>query len=360
MYKLCICDTSVFTIEDISGLVDLLPKSRRERYDKFMFERDKIHTVLEYFIVKQMLGFSENVDFVYGKNGKPSIPGKLNFNISHSGNIMVVAVAEAEIGVDIEKNVKPSKELVDRILSENEQDDYNKFGEKEFTKLWTQKEGYIKYYGGTIADGMKHILTDTHMVEFFFYDFKNYQICVCLTSKIRPTDSIKKRIENKPLDPNVVGVIHQDDGTEQYFEEGNEFNIKQMIVSKNKKILALNNRVSKIVKDMAVNRSKVLKFGFSKIFSKVKFFTESQLKAMFGKGSKSERHRLISSIYKTIFVLDDEEMVPGMDYFGELIMFNPAIQDVVTINQVGINENGKVIVYDVNSKEEEFAKQKSK
>ncbi len=63
----------------------------------------------------------EDVAFVAGPQGKPECPAtRLRFNLGHSGERAVVALAEdVEVGVDVERTGRTSR-AVERTLSDGE------------------------------------------------------------------------------------------------------------------------------------------------------------------------------------------------------------------------------------------------
>ena len=101
----------------------------------------------------------EALSFDYSKYGKPALSDmyaaqKLNFNLSHTAGMMLLAVArERRIGVDVEKirsdfNVL---EIAERFFSPQEQSRLRNIPEISqydvFFGCWTRKEAYIKAKG---------------------------------------------------------------------------------------------------------------------------------------------------------------------------------------------------------------------
>ncbi|MBR8645092.1 4'-phosphopantetheinyl transferase superfamily protein [[Brevibacterium] frigoritolerans] len=95
----------------------------------------------------------QNIQFVLGENGKPHLAGgRIHFNISHSGDWVVVGIHNDSIGVDIEevkdfniyeiaKSTFSSEELMYLIKSP-------KANQIEiFFKMWTLKESWLKCIG---------------------------------------------------------------------------------------------------------------------------------------------------------------------------------------------------------------------
>ena len=100
----------------------------------------------------------------FGSNGKPEIEG-IFFNLSHSKNMVICAISDKVVGCDIEQvSVAPEK-VADRFFSEAEQRYLSQYsGEeknKEFYRLWTMKESYMKMTG----EGMRLPL---HQFELHF------------------------------------------------------------------------------------------------------------------------------------------------------------------------------------------------
>ncbi|MBR4608601.1 MAG: 4'-phosphopantetheinyl transferase superfamily protein, partial [Lachnospiraceae bacterium] len=92
----------------------------------------------------------------YGKNGKPYwVELPYYFSLSHSGDLVALAVSEQEIGLDVQKVTGTDwKKLAGRFFAQEEQRELEKLceiseelGRKEFFRLWCQKESYGKMTG---------------------------------------------------------------------------------------------------------------------------------------------------------------------------------------------------------------------
>lgn len=90
--------------------------------------------------------------------GKPYLKGQTNvfFNISHCKNLVVCAISDHKIGIDVEsRNRRVTDVLAKKILGATEWNQYQKSENPSFTllKFWTLKESYLKYVGtGLIHD----------------------------------------------------------------------------------------------------------------------------------------------------------------------------------------------------------------
>ena len=96
-----------------------------------------------------------------GEHGKPRLadgPRRLSFNLSHSGGLVLIAVAVGrEIGVDLER-IEPSRDvmaLAERALSSDGAAAVRCAGPVEraalFFALWTEHEARLKCLGTGIA-----------------------------------------------------------------------------------------------------------------------------------------------------------------------------------------------------------------
>ncbi len=94
----------------------------------------------------------------YGENGKPYFRDfPLQFNLSHSGNYVLCAVSEEEIGADIQQHCGKNVEKISgRFFSKREAEaiaaeQAGEEREKLFYRLWARKEAYGKLTGKGIA-----------------------------------------------------------------------------------------------------------------------------------------------------------------------------------------------------------------
>lgn len=136
------------------------PKTYQNKIRKFKRWQDAQLSILGRFLLKYGLQqidkyFDEN-EFRFNSNSKPYLEAEnLEFNISHSGNIVVCAISNrCEIGIDIE--IVKDIEVADfrTQMTENE---WKKIFNAEnvcssFFDYWTQKEAVLKAQGSGIID----------------------------------------------------------------------------------------------------------------------------------------------------------------------------------------------------------------
>ncbi len=86
------------------------------------------------------------------KSGKPFLPrGELRFSLTHADSFLAVAVGKEEVGLDAEKkDRRPTEALLLRMTASERRED--------FSLLWTAKEAYVKYRGGTLAQLLPHLV----------------------------------------------------------------------------------------------------------------------------------------------------------------------------------------------------------
>ena len=107
---------------------------------KYFIEKSSLPSTRAKEIIKEQLG----AEVLYEKNGKPYTE-KAPVSISHSGEFVLVGINKKEIGVDIEI-IKPfDSRLIKRYFSKNEEDYLKCY--KDFFKVWTVKEAYLKLTG---------------------------------------------------------------------------------------------------------------------------------------------------------------------------------------------------------------------
>lgn len=91
----------------------------------------------------------------HGPLGKPFFPGypHIHFNLSHSGPYALCALGDRPLGVDIEA-LRPRKDTLPAgVFTPEEYSWYMEQGGgwSAFYTLWTRKESWAKYHGGSVA-----------------------------------------------------------------------------------------------------------------------------------------------------------------------------------------------------------------
>lgn len=147
--------------EDILSNMPYLSSTEKSRLDKYRFTIDKfrfgIGRIAIRLLCSKQLGIDPaEIHLTFNPYGKPKIVQNkdLQFNISHSGNSIVLGLGiEHEIGVDIEEHndIIDHIDLAKCVFSESEQNQLlNAQSDKiveGFYNGWTLKESFIKAMG---------------------------------------------------------------------------------------------------------------------------------------------------------------------------------------------------------------------
>lgn len=141
------------------------------RAARFRFTRDRERFVAARGLLREILSLYLDVEavqlsFGYGTNGKPSLAayGALRFNVSHSLDTVLIAVAyKREIGVDIEHvhDYVAVEEIASTVFSTPERHALSRIDSEArrmaFLQFWTRKEAYIKADGRGVSLPLEHI-----------------------------------------------------------------------------------------------------------------------------------------------------------------------------------------------------------
>lgn len=155
MYKVYLFEQlELVTEEFIDYIIPLLPEERVKKTMRFRSITDKKNCVIAFLMLKIALKQNFHIsDFIlqYGKYGKPYLAdhSDVYFNISHCSCGCAVAVADCPVGVDIQDIRSFSWEIAHRVCCKEELEVLVQSTEKdrEFTRMWTLKESYVKMLG---------------------------------------------------------------------------------------------------------------------------------------------------------------------------------------------------------------------
>ena len=131
--------------------------ARREKTDRFRFEKDKRLCLGAELLLRHALragGVGEvPMVFDHGAQGKPYFNGSgVFFNLSHSGEYVVCALAPYEVGCDVEQITPIDLNIARRFFFRSEYDDIaaqttEKARNELFFRCWTLKESFMKVTG---------------------------------------------------------------------------------------------------------------------------------------------------------------------------------------------------------------------
>jgi 4'-phosphopantetheinyl transferase len=155
---------------DSSPLEKWLAPDELQRAQTFRHAESRARHVCARAALRELLGTRLNIDpsevrFVHTNHGKPQLQAthasNLQFNVSHSGQCVLVALAQKfAVGVDVEI-CRPRPEaikLAERFFAPDESAALRQLAEPAlstaFFSLWTRKEAQLKATGDGIAGGL--------------------------------------------------------------------------------------------------------------------------------------------------------------------------------------------------------------
>jgi 4'-phosphopantetheinyl transferase len=150
-------------------LLAWLAPDERVRADRFRHEADRLRFAIGRWSIRALAGPhlgvpADAIRLVAGAHDKPMLAAghaeRLHFNIAHSGDVVVVAFARRDVGIDVEADrpLADRDELARRFFSAAEVRALDALGEPErtpaFLRCWTRKEALLKAWGTGIAGGL--------------------------------------------------------------------------------------------------------------------------------------------------------------------------------------------------------------
>ena len=142
---------------------DVLDDGERARAERFVVDEVKrrfvlSHAALRLILARRLGGDWRDIRYDTVANGKPclagSTAGRLEFNMSHSGDLMVVAMSDDRpVGVDVEASrpIDRVRGLAETILAARELAVFDGLSPDDASRvllrLWTFKEAVVKALG---------------------------------------------------------------------------------------------------------------------------------------------------------------------------------------------------------------------
>lgn len=88
--------------------------------------------------------------------GKPYLENyPLHFNVSHSGDYLAIAVSENSVGVDIQEPKYIKDGMFRKVVQPEEEGLIGEKKERDFLRLWTLKESFVKAEGKGLRISLK-------------------------------------------------------------------------------------------------------------------------------------------------------------------------------------------------------------
>ncbi|WP_175502240.1 MULTISPECIES: 4'-phosphopantetheinyl transferase family protein [Cytobacillus] len=177
--------------------------SKKNEISKYYYFHDKVRSLYGELLSRMIISIDnlipmENIVIKKNQYGKPYLLNRKScFNISHSGEWVVLATSKLSIGIDIEMQKKINFHIMDRFFNENEIHYIERQNEEEkklraFYKVWTRKESYVKAIGIGLQDNLNFDTQPEHsykkLGDYYIrsYFLNNYIMSIC--SKADPYD----------------------------------------------------------------------------------------------------------------------------------------------------------------------------
>jgi 4'-phosphopantetheinyl transferase len=202
------------------SLQRLVSEQRKQRAKRFLRREDACRSIAGEALARYGIGLREKVPFhevcfSTNEHGKPStdLPGKTQFNISHSGSWVLCAVDGLPVGVDVERIHVVDVDISKRFFSRQEHDALSVLSgdakKERFFDYWTCKESYIKAIGKGFScpldtftilfeKGRIEMKTEKEYPPMFFrqYDLEpDYKCALCASHEDLPEEIVLVKAE---------------------------------------------------------------------------------------------------------------------------------------------------------------------
>lgn len=132
---------------DLSG-VELLEEGRRRRLYRYLRLEDQARCLTAGLMLRSVFGSEAVARMTLSQFGKPVLSGGPCFNLSHSGDKVVLLEDEEDVGADVEQIAPYSRKVAKRVFTASEQKWLQRQAADEaFYRLWTGKEAVMKALG---------------------------------------------------------------------------------------------------------------------------------------------------------------------------------------------------------------------
>jgi len=179
-------------IISLSEFVSQVSLERQARIARFHRQEDAIRSLVAELLVRQAIKQfrqipDNKINFVLNAFGKPVLQEDptFHYNITHSGDWVLCAISDSDVGIDIEKMIPLDLQIAVHYFTELEQryifaaETVNESRLSRFYEIWTLKESYIKAVGEGLSLSLLKfsVLDDQLKVGSFLHNIalnKNY------------------------------------------------------------------------------------------------------------------------------------------------------------------------------------------
>lgn len=147
-------------------LPEVLSDREQEKAGRMFIQKDKERYAVSKFCLRTILSLCINkapheVDFIFHEHKKPTVKD-IEFNISHTGDYVLIAISPKPVGIDVEylNREFDFKSILDITFSKKEIDfiGNDEVNPTNFYVMWTRKEALLKASGEGVSDNL-------HLIE---------------------------------------------------------------------------------------------------------------------------------------------------------------------------------------------------
>lgn len=174
------------TTELYNKMLELVGENKRNKILNIKQHKKRLQSLFADVLLRVILCTRFNIDINDIKfddvNGKPYLVGEsICFNVSHSENMVAVAVSDRNIGVDLEKTRNINPKLIDRYFTKCEKEYISvdlPDWQTRFFEVWTKKEAFLKRSGVGLRVKLNELETECcHNVKTYNLDDVVLSVC---------------------------------------------------------------------------------------------------------------------------------------------------------------------------------------
>ncbi len=167
---------------------ELISRERQEKIGLLRRDADKTVSLFTELLIKEELALMtgerfEKIEIIKDSLGKPYAKDmeEIFFSVAHSQNRIVFATAKSPVGVDIEFMREVNLKTAQRFFTKEEYESVIAKDKREFFRIWTLKESYVKMLGkGFRIPPESFCVTSGEIAEISESAvYENYMISVC-------------------------------------------------------------------------------------------------------------------------------------------------------------------------------------
>lgn len=159
-------------VDRVGDLARLLSADEAARAARFRFPEHRDRFIVGRGLLRELLGAylgrpATALRFEEGWRGKPELAGPagggLRFNLSHSGDSALYAIASREVGADLECHDRATDyaAIIERVCTRRELASFRECSAERrrqaFFDCWTRKEAVAKASGDGLAGGLQNL-----------------------------------------------------------------------------------------------------------------------------------------------------------------------------------------------------------